>query len=351
MRRWGWIFALLVSVGLNAGILATLWVTRATSPVAGPQEAPALREPAGSGPRPIPGAPPSGSEVDPRREPREPRPEGPSEGREGEGPVYPPRPQADPRRPLPAGPPLEDEGPFGGETAEVGPEPGEVGPVPSAPTPRLREFADRLGISGATRERFFALQLRMIATLRAGRWRIQQLRREVRIEMFSERPDRQKIEANLAAIQAEQLALERQTARTILDTREVLDGEAERRYLEMITRMRLGSGEARPNRPMPRREGALPAVPPRPRLEEAPGAVRPGPAGQSPPIERPLPGAGARDGGFERPRPGPRGGRLTPRERLERRRRFEEWRARQEAGTTDPPSSSDPEGEAPPPLD
>lgn len=344
MRRWGWIFALLVSVGLNAGILATLWVTRAKEPAPRTQEAPGP-EPqvrAGDGPRQSPGVPPIDPQVDPRREPQAPS-GGPPEGGRS---TVPPSPQDDPR-PVPAGPPFVEEGPFG-ENAEVGPEPGTVGPVPSIPPPRLREFADRLGVSGEKRERFFALQLRMMATLRSTRWRIQQLRREVRIEMLSERPDRQKIEASLSAIQAAQLTLERQTVRTILDTREILDGEAERQYLEMITRMRLGAGEARPNRPRPRMDGGMPAEP-GPALRETPGAVQLPPANQEPRMDRPV---GPGGGGFDRRRPpGPRGQqRLTPRERLERRRRFEEWRARQGAGQTPPSESSDPEGGAPPPF-
>jgi Spy/CpxP family protein refolding chaperone len=288
-----------------------------------------------------------------------------------------PPPQDHPQgHPGPEGPPPPDDGPFGGETAEVGPEPGTVLPVPSTPPPRLREFADRLGVSGEKREKFFALQLKMIATMREGRWRIQQLRRAVRVEMLSDRPDRNKIEANLAAIQSAQLALERQTVRTILDTREILDGEAERQYLEFITRMRLGAGEPKPNGPRPRGDGRMlgrpglpggqpgfdprrepPAANPQnPSLE--PGQNQPGQnlPGQDPRLNRPgVPrggGFGGRPGGFGRPRLFPRGERmLTPEERLERRRRFEEWQARQGAGqTAPPPQRSEPEGEAPPPA-
>ncbi len=284
------IFALLISAGLNAGILATLWVTRAKTP-------PPPRPVEAQGPPSVgrPGDPP------PPREPHE-APTG--------SPVGAPLPsEPSPRErghPGPGGPP--DEGPFGGETAEVGPEPGRVLSVPSTPPPRLREFADRLGVTGEKRERFFALQLKMIAAMRDGRWRVQQLRREVRIEMFSDRPDRTQIEANLAAIQTAQLALERQTVHTILDTREILDGEAERQYLEFITRLRLGAGESKPDGPRPQ-------------------------------------------GGFGRARPFPRGQRrLTPEERLERRRRFEEWQARPGTGqTVPPPQRSEPKGEAPPP--
>lgn len=228
-------------------------------------------------------------------------------------------------------------------------------PVPSTPPPRLREFADRLGISGEKRERFFALQLKMIATMRDGRWRIQRLRREVRVEMLSDRPDRTRIEANLAAIQSAQLTLERQTVRTILETREILDGEAERQYLEFITRLRLGAGEPKPNGPRPRgMPGGQPGFGPR---REPPGASpqnRPLDPGQNQPGQDPRmnrPG-GPRGGGFGRPRLLPRGERrLTPEERLERRRRFEEWRERQGAGqTTPPPLRSEPQGEAPPPV-
>lgn len=363
MRRWGWIFALLVSVGLNAGILATLWVTRAQSPPPPrPREAQGPLPPGRPGePPPLAGAPP------PERPPADPREGPPGEPQYGPpGRPMPPPQDHPPGQPGPEGPP-PDDGPFGGESAEVGPEPGTVLPVPSTPPPRLREFADRLGISGEKRERFFALQLKMIATMRDGRWRIQRLRREVRVEMFSDRPDRTKIEANLAAIQNAQLALERQTVRTILETREILDGEAERQYLEFITRMRLGAGEPKPNGPRPRgMPGGRPGFDPR---REPPGANPqnrpldpgqnqpvPNQPGQDPRLNRPggPPGGGfgGRPGGFGRQRPFPRGQRmLTPQERLERRRRFEEWQARQGTGqTAPPPQRSEPEGEAPPPT-
>ncbi len=236
MRRWGWIFALLVSVGLNVGILATLWVTRgqATQP-------------------PGEGRPPSNTTEEPSR---------------------------------PAPPIVPD------------PPSGSTRPVPSNPPPKLRELAERLGLSGEQRERFFALQLRMIATMRDGRGQIQRLRREVRAEMLSARPDRDRIEERLAAIETAQIAMERQTVRTILDTRELLDGAAERQYMTFITRLRLGAGDSRS------------------------------------------------DDGRERS--------ATPilEERLERRRRIEEWRGRQRGqGRLTPPLRSDSEATSPPQLE
>jgi hypothetical protein len=243
--------------------------------------------------------------------------------------------------------------PFGGDR-ELGP----PGTVPTTPPPRLREFAARLGLAGEVRERFFALQLQMIGAMRDGRWRIQQLRREVRVEMLSGRPDRDEIEARLGEIQSTQLALERQTVRTILDTREILDGEAEREYLEFITRLRLGAGERGPNGPRPR--GEMPGRPGRLGRPEVPPNREPaGPPELDPGVQRPFGGAqdprmnrpgGPRGGGFGRPRPFPRGERrLTPEERLERRRRFEGWREHQGAGQTVPPLRSEPESEAVPP--
>jgi hypothetical protein len=213
------------------------------------------------------------------------------------------------------------------------------------------------------RERFFTLQLQMITAMRDGRWRIQRLRREVRVEMQSGRPDRDKIEARLAEIQSAQLALERQTVRTILDTREILDGEAERQYLEFITRLRLGAGEGKPNGTRPRGDGRMlgrPGLPGGPGFD--PRREPPGNEPQNPPspdsrLNRPGGpqggGFGGRPGGFGRPRPFPRGQRmLTPEERLERRRRFEEWQTRQGAGqpAAPPPQRSEPEGETPPPA-
>ncbi len=252
------------------------------------------------------------------------------------------------------------------------PPPGAMWPAPKTPPPRLREFAERLGLSGEKRAQFFVLQLRMIGAMHNERSKIEQLRREVRVEMFSARPDREKIEARLAAIQNAQLALERQTVRTILDTREILDGEAERQYLEFITRLRLGAGEPRPNgggpRPGPggrRPPMRTPEMPPGRELPSAPPGLnpdterpenrpeRPFAPEQDPRMNRPggRPG-GPQGGGFGGPREDRRNRRpLSMEERLERRRRFEQWRAQQQGsgGAPAPPLRSDPEGEAPPP--
>ncbi len=234
--------------------------------------------------------------------------------------------------------------------------------MPKTPPPRLRELAERLGLSGEKRERFFALQLQMIGAMRDQRWKIEQLRREVRVEMFSARPDRERIEARLAAIQNAQLALERQTVHTILDTREILDGEAERQYLELITRLRLGVGAPQPGpggRRAPRGgpgmlapDRGTPRATPEPDLgvdRPENRTERPLVPGQDPRMNRP---GGPPGGGFGGPRNDRRDRRpLSLEERLERRRRFEQWQAQRPnpGGVPAPPLRSDPEGEAPPP--
>ncbi len=371
------IFALLVSAGLNAGILATLWVTRGQDPPPQPQEGPgpplALRP--GEPPLQFPGEP-EHPPLGPRVEPSSGPPTGPSRPSSPTGPPGSPvvLPSGRPPGPGLEGP--EDDGPFGGESGEVLPPSGAIEPVAKTPPPRLRELAERLGLSGEKRAQFFVLQLRMIGAMHNERSKIELLRREVRVEMFSARPDRERIEARLAAIQNAQLTLERQTVRTILDTREILDGEAERQYLEFISRLRLGAGEPRPNggmkRPGPGGRRPPMGVPGMPLGRELPGAPpepkpnaerpenrteQPVAPGQDPRMNRPggRPGGPPGGGGFGGPRNDRRDRRpLSMEERLERRRRIEQWRARQQGsggppgGGAAPPMQSDPEGEAPP---
>ncbi len=180
MKRWGLLIALLLSLGVNAGILATLALSgdRAAHAEDGCDEiARPPERPAGG---------PSG---------------GPSAG--------PPAGPAAARAPLP-------------ELAER----------------RLGRLADELGLAGPDRERFLDLQRRMLADgARLARERFV-LQAELRRELLADEPDRARIDELIGEIAAVFTRLERSTASAILDTRELLGPEEERRYLAVVAQIR-----------------------------------------------------------------------------------------------------------------
>ena len=164
MRRWWLVIALLLSLGVNAGILATLAVS-------------------GRGDRPV--------------------------------------------RPL-AGPPYGPPGPAGEDRPQL----------PAAAGWRLERLADELGLAGEERERFVALQRRMFQDgIALARERFA-LQAELRRELLAAEPDRERIETLIGEIAAVFTRLEENTASGILDTRELLDPEQERRYLRVVAQIR-----------------------------------------------------------------------------------------------------------------
>jgi len=142
-----------------------------------------------------------------------------------------------PRRPLP--PAARREGRF------------DTGP----PEARLEEMAARLGVPEADRPRFAALQRQFFAETRDRRIRLGGARRELRAELTAARPDRARIDALLARSSDLQLGLERSLVEHVLAAREVLDGEAERRYLRFLSRLGAAGGPGARAAPGPRRPG------------------------------------------------------------------------------------------------
>lgn len=185
MRRWGLALALLLSLGVNIGILATLAVRRA--------------------------------------EPDRPRPEE--------------------RRPIPPGPGATEEPPL-----------------------RAARLADRLGLEGEQRRRFLRIQGRFFAETVRLRTEQAEVFRELRRELAAPAPDRRKIEELTRASARAHLALQQAMARNVIATRELLDPDQERLFLDIISRLGppgLG-GAQRPPRRLPFRQ------PRRPRWEDRP---------------------------------------------------------------------------------
>lgn len=204
MRRWWLIIALLLSLGVNAGILATLALSRSGDGPAAAEEP--AEGPAATGEEPAAGRP---SE--------EPAALGPVDGPPG----------SVPGGPGPGGPGLGGPGGPGGRP-----------PLPELAERRLDRLAGELGLTGAERERFLELQHDLLAEgARLARERFV-LQAELRRELLAPEPDRARVEELIGEIAAVFTRMERTTAEAVLDTRELLDPEQERRYLAVVSEMR-----------------------------------------------------------------------------------------------------------------
>jgi hypothetical protein len=171
------VIALLLSVGVNVGILATLATRRATRPERQPP--PPVREEAG-----------------------------PMEGQEPDG------------------------------------------------HPRASRLADRLGLEGEPRRRFLEQQQQFFEKTVRIRLHMVETQREVRRELMSEEPDRQKIDALLQDSARDFLSLEQALATNIVESRKLLDPEQEEEFLRVVARLRPQAGGFGP------RPGQRPEPPP-----------------------------------------------------------------------------------------
>lgn len=115
--------------------------------------------------------------------------------------------------------------------------PGRVAP----PAARLERMADRLELAGEERRRFLEIQRRFFETTWKERQTIAWLRRDLRRELTAPAPDRERIDEILAELGRHYASLERAIARTVLETREILDDQQERLYLRFLRRLRPGA--------------------------------------------------------------------------------------------------------------
>jgi hypothetical protein len=226
MRRWGLPLALLLSVGVNLGVLATLALHRRQPPPAVP---PAVL-PTAVVPTPVPPAKPTPVSPAPLPSPLSPAPQRPPE------PVREPAPQPV-RPPDVAGEPVEAE-PEAEPPQGRGPEglrPGGLGL-----RQRLERLADRLELAGTERRQFLRRQRQFFAETLAGRRQLDLLHRELRRELTAPQPDRERLDGVLAEIAQTYGTIERAFVSNVLDTRAHLDPEQERIFLQFVAQVRPG---------------------------------------------------------------------------------------------------------------
>lgn len=120
--------------------------------------------------------------------------------------------------------------------------------------PRLRQVAERmadaLALAGDERREFLALQQTFFETTLRARRRAFGLQHELRRELLSPDPDRAAVDRILRQAAETHLELERAFVQNLLASRELLDGEQERRFLRLLQRLR----QARPELDRRRRE-------------------------------------------------------------------------------------------------
>lgn len=108
--------------------------------------------------------------------------------------------------------------------------------------PPLERVADHLGLEGESRQRFLALQQAFVRDMTETRRRRAEVDLELRRQLTAAAPDAARVEELTAAKAELFLTAERTTARTILETRRLLDPEQQRRYLHVLRRLRGGAG-------------------------------------------------------------------------------------------------------------
>ncbi|HEV8241779.1 MAG TPA: periplasmic heavy metal sensor [Thermoanaerobaculia bacterium] len=256
MTRW-WAVALLsLSVGINLGLVVAVVQQRFAPPapaptvlvVPSPQAAAAAPAPAESPPEqlsevappPVAVAPPLRAPVAPVNRDREPAP--PDQLADDFGDPPPPLfgDEAGVDEPGPGG-----RGPGRPGSGGLGPnDPRGDGPSPA----RLEEMAERLGVPPADRPRFIALQRTFIAETRQRHVQLEATRRALRAELLAPNPDPQRLHAYVDDTARLQAALERAFVDHVLAARQLLDGEAERRYLQFLSRLGPRAGGPGPQR-------------------------------------------------------------------------------------------------------
>lgn len=105
-----------------------------------------------------------------------------------------------------------------------------------------RRLADRLDLDRERRERFLEIQHRLIDRTREERQGVAELRRELRGELLSPQPDRERIERLLGELGEREAAMNRAFVDNVLETRGALEGPELEAYLRFLDRFAPGGG-------------------------------------------------------------------------------------------------------------
>lgn len=122
---------------------------------------------------------------------------------------------------------------IGGIGSEKNPPPlGERSP------PVIQRMANELGLEGDRRAAFIEIQRVFFEHTLAARSRMARLQREIRGEVTSADPDREALDQLLTQLSAAHTDLERAFVTNLLDSRQLLDRDQERRFMHFLRRLR-----------------------------------------------------------------------------------------------------------------
>lgn len=116
-------------------------------------------------------------------------------------------------------------------------------------------IAGELGLEGEERTAFVERQRRFFREMVAARERFAGLQGELRRQVIAEEPDREAVDDLLVQIADAHVALERVFVDNLLDSREMLGPEQERRYMHFMQRLRHSREDQRRLRDRLRLEG------------------------------------------------------------------------------------------------
>jgi Spy/CpxP family protein refolding chaperone len=121
---------------------------------------------------------------------------------------------------------------------------------PEGPPP-IERAADRLGLEGEKREAFIQIQTDFFEGMRESREELERLRQSLRRELMAESPDPATVDRLVVEMGEAYSRLDRAFVDNVLESREVLDPEQEKRYLAFLERLRQHdrSGPRRPEGP------------------------------------------------------------------------------------------------------
>lgn len=242
MKRGILMVGLLLSLGFNLGLVASLWVgSGARSPAEDQGIAvapgPVAQAPAPDQNRNADGAaeqvreaspPPAKSAVATAIDMADRSPDPPVDSTPGSS-------QSSSPAPSPSHPPAGSERPRAIERDT---------PVQRRP-PRLPEVIERLGLKGPQRLRFTRLHQRLSRLVRESLRQIESGRRELYREMTAASPDRERIDTLLDELARASARIDRAFVETALESRRLLDPRQERLYLRFLARQMQATAAAR----------------------------------------------------------------------------------------------------------
>lgn len=126
---------------------------------------------------------------------------------------------------------------------------------------RFEALAQRLDLEGATREEFIQRQQRFLERTERLRRTRDEARRGLHRALTAEVPDQKQVAERLEVAVKASAEMEKALVEHVLEARELLDGEAERRYLRFLEHLVSRRGE-RARRPGSRRRPGDRSPPP-----------------------------------------------------------------------------------------